>query len=860
MVDFLNGSRHMTAVKETVYKQLEESAATVPALQNTSDYEDGLESKRRVTLERVRAMYRMFMADHGDADYRAARVEIATLYDPHWATRNGVHFGLFCSALQSQGSEEQVAEWLPQAYALTVYGCFGMTELGHGSFVRGIETTATFIPGTGADGEGEWEIHSPTVTSTKWWIGAAGETATHCTLYARLISKGVDHGVHCFIIQIRDPDSHQPLPGIRLGDIGPKMGRNGVDNGWMQFHHARFPRSALLCRLATVDRDGQYHRAPRAKPQMAYGALIMGRASMVSDSAAALQLATTIAVRWAALRRQGAPMAKGAGSTSALKVTSTAAAVPKGAGPASPTAVAFKGVAGPSPKHGKGIAEIYPGTSSSASAVKATAAAGAVAASSPPPEPQLLDYVTVQARLMPLVATAFAFSFTAARMRAMYDSLMAGMDNEDTSSLPDVHATSSGLKAFCTWATHNGIESCRQSMGGHGYSAYSRLPMLGQDFAVMCTWEGDNTVMALQTSRYLISSLAKAKNGEQLAGSVRYLTERLPPRCDATRPEHLLDPNSYLQAMRWRARSAVIACDNQLEACKRGQAPTGLLSRMLGASTSAGQPPMSDAEAWNACSAQLVLASRAHVYYNISYFFAYALAKRRADEEDVLGAQYGDSRWIDPLTGRHVSSTTASAVPARAGRGSASTSSSPGGARDASSTAASRQADAPESPIYPILKALCDLFALKSIQEDLAAYLRGGYFSAQHAAWIDEHVTALCARVRADAVPLVDSFGISDFVLNSPLGRYDGDVYRHYMAVVQQHGTGSAAGAEATAAELPLTAASGPPHLMASASSVSAAGIPLPYSYQPTPYFESSIRPMLEGADMAAGPIRKEAE
>jgi acyl-CoA oxidase len=25
-----------------------------------------------------------------------------------------------------------------------IYGCFGMTELGHGSFLRGLETTARF--------------------------------------------------------------------------------------------------------------------------------------------------------------------------------------------------------------------------------------------------------------------------------------------------------------------------------------------------------------------------------------------------------------------------------------------------------------------------------------------------------------------------------------------------------------------------------------------------------------------------------------------------------------------------------------------------------------------------------------------
>jgi acyl-CoA oxidase len=179
---------------------------------------------------------------------------------------------------------------------------------------------------------------------------------------------------------------------------------------------------------------------------------------------------------------------------------------------------------------------------------------------------------------------------------------MNGMDTDDISLLPDVHATSSGLKAFTTWATHYGIDTCRQACGGHGYSSYSRLPQLFADFAVMCTWEGtgfclrcrhyhrkpdltpptlfagDNTVMALQTSRYLIKSLAKAKgtykrrgaamqSPEPLRGSVRYLVDRIPPKCGAGTANALLDLNTLLTALRWRARTCVIHCNAALEVC-----------------------------------------------------------------------------------------------------------------------------------------------------------------------------------------------------------------------------------------------------------------------------------------------------
>lgn len=72
-------------------------------------------------------------------------------------------------------------------------------------------------------------------------------------------------------------------------------------------------------------------------------------------------------------------------------------------------------------------------------------------------------------------------------------SLQEALD-EDQSTLPDVHATSAGLKSYCTWFVYDAIDLCRQTLGGHGYSSYTRLGDMHADFAVMCTWEGDNTV------------------------------------------------------------------------------------------------------------------------------------------------------------------------------------------------------------------------------------------------------------------------------------------------------------------------------------------------------------------------------
>ena len=147
--------------------------------------------------------------------------------------------------------------------------------MGHGSNVRGLETTATYVAASD-----EWDVHTPTLTATKWWPGnlgtlpsargakvalrnvvcsylnqvsidlilismplpspLTGKTSTHAAVMARLITAdGVDHGVHAFMVPIRSLDDHRPLPGVTVGDIGDTMGTNNNDNGFLRCGAAR---------------------------------------------------------------------------------------------------------------------------------------------------------------------------------------------------------------------------------------------------------------------------------------------------------------------------------------------------------------------------------------------------------------------------------------------------------------------------------------------------------------------------------------------------------------------------------------------------------------------------------------------
>jgi len=118
--------------------------------------------------------------------------------------------------------------------------------------VAGLQTLATFDPESD-----ELILHSPSIMSYKFWPGELGIQATHAVVFARLLSKGKDHGVQAFFVRIRDKD-HNPLPGIEVGDIGPKMEWTIKDNGYLGFNNFRVPRNSLLMRYCELSREGEF--------------------------------------------------------------------------------------------------------------------------------------------------------------------------------------------------------------------------------------------------------------------------------------------------------------------------------------------------------------------------------------------------------------------------------------------------------------------------------------------------------------------------------------------------------------------------------------------------------------------------
>lgn len=238
---------------------------------------------------------------NGDAGATIARIEMLAMSDLSLMVKAGVQWGLFGGAIDNLGTERHHEAYVRKAIDLDLVGCFGMTETGHGSDVQSLETTATYDPATG-----EFVIDSPTPTSRKDYIGGAAESAQVSAVFAQLITKGENHGVHCFIVPIRDEYGND-LPGIRTSDCHYKGGLPGVDNGRIQFDHVRIPRENLLNRYGDVAEDGTYS-SPIENPNRRFftmlGTLIRGRVTVGGSAAAAARVALDIATRYALQRRQ----------------------------------------------------------------------------------------------------------------------------------------------------------------------------------------------------------------------------------------------------------------------------------------------------------------------------------------------------------------------------------------------------------------------------------------------------------------------------------------------------------------------------------------------------------------------------
>lgn len=195
------------------------------------------------------------------------------------------------------GSEEQNKEWMPMIAKGLIITSYVQTELGHGSDVQNLKTEAIFDPKTQ-----EFVFNTPSVDAYKWWPGDLGLFANHILLMARLISNGKNYGTLPFFFPIRNPETHELLPGVEVGDIGPKMGYSVKDNGFLRFDNFRVPVSSLLSRYNSLSKDGVLTKT--GDPRAQYSGMMEARFVIIVTDILKLALSVMIATRYSYKRKQ----------------------------------------------------------------------------------------------------------------------------------------------------------------------------------------------------------------------------------------------------------------------------------------------------------------------------------------------------------------------------------------------------------------------------------------------------------------------------------------------------------------------------------------------------------------------------
>eukprot|EP01083_Nonionella_stella_P291375 991488_1 len=403
------------------------------------------------TPEKLREHIRMFIEVHEDywAKLRPSREDIS------WMSRSTMfkgslmnHYGLFLPTLLTRGSGRQMMEFMMRALQMKIVGVYAQTELGHGSNVRGLETTAHYDARAR-----EFVLNTPTLTSIKWWPGTLGKVATHCVVYAQLILDGKEHGIHEFIIQIRDAN-HRPYPGIELGDLGPKMGDDANDTGFMRLDNVRIPRDRMLSRFQHVTPEGKYVKHKNAtNPLTHYMTMMLARSMMMRTAGDQLARAVTIAMRYSAVRKQGFRDTSADGSFKSAEMV---------------------------------ILDYQ------------------------------IQQHRIFKQLSCAFAFMFTGNWVSELMNAEVN-LDIGHESGgaiNVSVLKELAATLNGLKALSTVMAHEGIEDCRKCCGGNGYLLASGVAAQSVDYAWQCTAEGDFVILILQTARYLLKKVRQIKAGE----------------------------------------------------------------------------------------------------------------------------------------------------------------------------------------------------------------------------------------------------------------------------------------------------------------------------------------------------------
>lgn len=113
----------------------------------------------------------------------------------------------------------------------------------------------------------------------------------------------------------------------------------------------------------------------------------------------------------------------------------------------------------------------------------------------------------------------------AAFVQKEFKDMMESVQKGDYSKMEKNHHILAGFKGCFTDDMYRNVDAARRSTGGAGFTAASGFKELFGNASPMPTYEGDNTVMFGQASRYLVKLVAKANKKGSLEFPFNYLNE-----------------------------------------------------------------------------------------------------------------------------------------------------------------------------------------------------------------------------------------------------------------------------------------------------------------------------------------------